>query len=88
MIYFVKKLIKNFKNHSEGIQWLIKLLQKWKVTIKKEDFPDDISKEDARFLFSVIHEVTATNNSLKLRHQLFNQSMPKSDAKSRQYLKT
>ncbi len=84
MIYLVKKLIKNFKNHSEGIQWLIKLLQKWKVTIRKEDFPDDISKEDARFLFSVIHEVTATNNSLKLRRQLFNQSMPKSDAKSRQ----
>ena len=50
LIYFIKKIIKKFKDHSKGIQWLVIKLQEMNVRLKREDLPEDLSMDDRIFI--------------------------------------
>jgi hypothetical protein len=50
-------VVKNFKYHSRGIQWAVRLLQGWGVALQKEDFPEDVPKDDAAFVASLLEEM-------------------------------
>lgn len=68
VVYFAKQILKHFKNHSRGVQWLIKILHEENVEIKEEDLPEELKKEDATFLSSVLEQVKTHRSQTKSKH--------------------